>query len=163
MIRITSIALLCALASCGESDAATPAAKAQGAPNPATASALDRETVHAFCVANYETQMLCLDDDSYWQIMATLYFQTDPKLAANPAAKEPWIAMMKDVARTLDAEDQLSANCDAAVDHNQWPTRTQIERVNAARDLSCADFGNAFGYMMFGEGAFFVTTSPVDG
>ncbi|RMH39139.1 MAG: hypothetical protein D6689_17625 [Deltaproteobacteria bacterium] len=142
-------------------DAAVAPEPVSVAPQPVV-PAPPRDRVQAFCEANYRRLIECIDDKAFWNVMATLYFQTDPQLAANPAAKEPWIEMMRDAALTLHREGELANNCRATLDHNKWPTEEQMRRVDAARAQSCAAFGNAYGYMMFGEGVFFEVTSPVD-
>ena len=162
---ILASAILCVVAGCGDARESAPAAApaqppaAEPAAEPhATPPGPSRDRVREFCIANYQQMMECVDDTSFRNIMGTLYVSTDPELAAAPEAKQRWIDMMKDVAKTLANEGELEKNCDAAIDHNKWPTDEQNERVEDARALSCADFGNAFGYMMFGEGVFFETT-----
>lgn len=124
------------------------AASGEAAPEP------DRDKVLAFCVANMETMVECLDDPSFWNILGTLYIGGQPELAANPNAKDGWIEIMQDATRTLHAEGQLDDNCEATLGHTRWPTAEQMEKVEEARPLSCAEFANAFGWMMFGEGVF---------
>ncbi len=160
VIAIFTIGLL---AGCGDRKESPPAAAdpppapsaQQPAPKPAGPS---REEVRAFCIANYKQMMECVDDDAFWNVMGTLYVSTDPQLTKAPNAKEGWIEMMKDVAKTLANADELEKNCDVTLEHNKWPDAAQMARVANARQLSCADFGNAFGYMMFGEGVFFEST-----
>lgn len=144
----------CLALSCGDREP-TPAAKPAAPPaEPASPATPDRARVHAFCVASFDAMYACVDDAAFWNVMATLYFQSDPQLAGNDAAKEPWIDMMKSVATKLHDEGAYADNCNATLDHNLWPTEEQMRRVEAARAVSCGDFGSAFGYMMFGEGAF---------
>jgi hypothetical protein len=149
--------LCCSITACGKGEQHEQSATAEV---PAPAAKPGRDAVHAFCVANYEQMVECVDDTAFWNIMGTLYVATDPQLAASAGAKQGWIEMMQAVARTLSKEGALAENCDAAVDHNQWPTAAQIARVAAARTLSCADFGNAFGDVMFNEGVFFAPKGP---
>jgi len=160
VIAILTIGLL---VGCGDRKESPPAA-ADPAPAPSptspspTAAGPSRDVVRAFCIANYKQMMECVDDEAFWNVMGTLYVSTDPQLAKAPNAKQGWIEMMKDVAKTLANSGELEKNCDVTLEHNKWPNAAQMARVASARELSCADFGNAFGYMMFGEGVFFEST-----
>lgn len=135
-----------------EDDTKTAAEPQSATPEPAAAP--ERPRVLAFCVANMEKMVQCLDDPSFWNVLATLYAADKPELAANPGGKDAWVGIMKDATRTLHAEGELDDNCEATLGHTRWPTAAQMKKVEAARGLSCAEFGNAFGWMMFGEGVF---------
>ena len=147
------------IAGCDSSDKSKgTAARAQptaAAPaEPAATGGPERDRVLAFCVSNMETMVECLDDQSFWDILGTLYVSSQPELADNPSAKDGWIEIMKDAAATLHREGQLDVNCEATLTHTRWPTAEQIAKVDGARSLSCSEFANAFGWMMFGEGVF---------
>jgi hypothetical protein len=158
---IVVCALLSASACSSSAERDQPEPAAEGA-EPARAGAVadqaaqgpDRDRVLAFCVANMTTMVECLDDQSFWNILGTLYIGGQPELAANPNAKEGWIEIMKDAVGTLHREGELEPNCEATLEHTLWPTTEQMQKVDEARALSCADFANAFGWMMFGEGVF---------
>lgn len=158
---IVVLALLSASACSSSSERDLPEPAPEGAePAPASAAAdqaapgPDRDRVLAFCVANMAAMVECLDDQSFWNILGTLYIGGQPDLAANPNAKEGWIEIMKDAVRALHREGQLEPNCEATLGHTLWPTADQMQKVDEARTLSCAEFANAFGWMMFGEGVF---------
>ena len=146
MRTLVALTLLCAACS------TRPAAPAPAPPPPAPA-ALDPKQVE-FCVQNFEKSMACFKDDGYWDVLATLYFAQNPTLPGDAAAKQHWIGILKDDMVGLAREHRFDENCRAMLAHNQAPKPSTMATVSAARGKSCADFANAFGWMIFGEGAF---------
>jgi hypothetical protein len=68
--------------------------------------------------------------------------------------------MYKDSFVALVRGKELAQNCDVMLAQNQLPTQKQMELVDQARLQSCAAFGGALGYIIYGEGAF---SKPRDG
>jgi len=62
--------------------------------------------------------------------------------------------MRKDDFAALIRDKRVPSDCAVSIEHNRWPAAATIDRVNKAREESCAAFGNAFGSMLFVEGAF---------
>jgi hypothetical protein len=135
--------------------AATSAQSAAPAPAAPPAAAGDEKQMLDFCVANYKKLDACFNDDSFWQILATLFFAQNPQMDdGKPHTRALWIGMRKDDFAGLIREKRVANDCKVSLEHNRWPTATAVARVTKARGESCAAFGNAFGSMIFVDGAF---------
>lgn len=128
------------------------AGSATAAAAPADAS-ID-PTHHDFCVRSMEQIKKCFEDEAFWDAHATTFFAAR-KQPIDPDAKKRWIGMYKDSFVSLVRNKELAQNCDAMLAENQLPTKQQIDLVDHAREQSCAAFGAALGYVIYGEGAFY--------
>jgi len=132
----------------------TPAAPAPGKPL-TFAEGSDERKVQSFCIANYQKLNACFGDQSFWDILATIFFAQNPGMDdGTPRARSLWIGMRKDDFAGLMREKRVPADCEASIRHSRWPTPATVERVTKARDGGCPGFANAFGSMLFVEGAF---------
>jgi hypothetical protein len=147
-----------AAASAPAAAASAPAAAAPTSAQPAAATAPargDEKQMLDFCIANYKKLDACFNDDSFWQILATLFFAQNPQMDdGKPNTRALWIGMRKDDFAGLIREKRVANDCKVSLEHNRWPTATAVARVTKARNESCAAFGNAFGSMIFVDGAF---------
>ena len=71
-----------------------------------------------------------------------------------PHTRQMWIGMRKDDFAGLIRQHRVRADCQASIRHQRWPKPETMERVVKARADSCPAFANAFGGMLFVEGAF---------
>jgi hypothetical protein len=118
----------------------------------ATPQAVDPQLVR-FCAQAYFKMMDCFKDDEFWQVFSTMYF-ANSKLAVDEDERKQWIGILKEDLLKLHGERAFEKNCEASLQHNKAPSERSIKMVNEARQKSCAEFGSAFGYMVFNEGAF---------
>jgi len=111
--------------------------------------------VQDFCVDNYQKLDKCFGDDAFWQILATLFFAQNPQMDdGTPHARQMWIGMRKDDFAGLLRQKRVRADCQASIRHQRWPKPETMDHVVKARGDSCPAFANAFGSMIFVEGAF---------
>jgi hypothetical protein len=108
-----------------------------------------------FCIANYEKLHTCFDDQSFWEVLATIFFAKNPGMDdGTPRARSLWIGMRKDDFAGLIREKRVPADCEASIRHARWPSAATLDRVTKARATACPAFANAFGTMLFMEGVF---------
>jgi hypothetical protein len=152
MLFVTSLALACSKPAAEQKPEHKPAAEST-APAAATGSsaAVDPQLVR-FCALSYFKMMDCFKDEEFWEVFATMYF-ANTRLAADDVERKHWVGMLKEDILKLYQEKGFEANCQAALEHNKAPSPSSMKLVNEARAKSCAAFGNAFGYMVFHEGA----------
>jgi hypothetical protein len=141
--------------------AAAPAAVAAAPVPPADPNALTfadgspERKVQAFCIANYQKLGSCFDEQPFWDILATIFFAKNPSLDdGTPRARTLWIGMRKDDFAGLMREKRVPADCEASIRHSRWPSAATMDRVIKARSAACPAFANAFGTMLFVDGAF---------
>lgn len=142
-----------------QSAAATPASGAAAPPsNPAAltfAEGTEERKLQLFCIANYEKLHTCFDDQSFWEVLATIFFAKNPGMDdGTPRARSLWIGMRKDDFAGLIREKRVPADCEASIRHARWPSAATLDRVTKARATACPAFANAFGTMLFMEGVF---------
>ena len=166
-MRRASLALVVmALVACSEHKTTAPVAAAAptttappatggNGSKPTFADGTPERKLQLFCIDNYRKLDKCFQDDSFWQILATLFFAQNPQMDdGQPRTRSMWIGMRKDDFAALIRDKRVPSDCAVSIEHNRWPTPATIDRVNKAREDSCAAFGNAFGSMLFVEGAF---------
>jgi dsDNA-binding SOS-regulon protein len=131
------------------------AALAPDAPKLTFAEGTPEQKLQLFCIDNYKKLDKCFKDDAFWQILATLFFAQNPQMDdGQPRTRSMWIGMRKDDFAALIREKRVPNDCRVSLEHSRWPTAATIDRVTKARNDSCPAFGNAFGSMLFVEGAF---------
>lgn len=119
------------------------------------AEGTEERTVQKFCIDNYHKLDACFGDQSFWDILATIFFAQNPSMDdGTPRARSLWIGMRKDDFAGLIREKRVPADCEASIRHSRWPSAATIDRVTKARAGGCPGFANAFGSMIFVEGAF---------
>lgn len=150
---------------CSGRNAAAPAAP-DAAPDAAPAAApaaaaltfaagTPERALRDFCVANHEQFLACFEDDAFWDVLATMFFARHPTLDdGTPRTRQLWIGMRKDALAALARERRLAEDCETALRHSLWPTEKTVARVVEARTAGCLPFANAFGKMVFVDGAF---------
>jgi hypothetical protein len=153
MMRALSVIVL--VAACSKQAEKQPAeqkpAAVQPAAAPGSAAAIDPQLIQ-FCAQSYFKMMDCFKDEEFWEVFATMYF-ANTSLAADDVERKHWVGMIKEDLLKLYREHGFEDNCKAALEHNKAPSPRSMKLVNEARAQSCAAFGNAFGYMVFHEGA----------
>ncbi|MCU1278679.1 MAG: hypothetical protein JWM53_2225 [bacterium] len=138
------------------------AAPASAAPTPPSdpaaltfAEGTEERKLQLFCIGNYQKLDACFEDQSFWEILATIFFARNPGMDdGTPRARSLWIGMRKDDFHGLIREKRVPADCEASIRHSRWPTAAIIDRVTKARSAGCPAFANAFGTMMFVDGVF---------
>jgi len=133
-----------------------PPAPMSADPNALTfADGTPEKKVQDFCIDNYQKIDKCFADEAFWQILATLFFAQNRQMDdGTPHARQMWIGMRKDDFAGLIRQHRVRADCQASIRHQRWPKPETIARVVKARGDTCPAFANAFGSMIFVEGAF---------
>ena len=154
--------LVLALAACSKHEPAAPASTGKNATAPADPNTLTFAAgttefgLRNFCVANYQKFMKCFEDEQFWNVLATMFFAKNPQMDdGTPGTRQKWIGMRKDDLVGLSKEHRFAADCEASIRHNQWPTEADISLVSHAQQGACPGFANAFGKMVFMDGAFY--------
>jgi hypothetical protein len=104
-----------------------------------------------FCAATLAKTSTCVNDDEFWNILATFAFAGKP---IDDATRHQWIGMRKDDILGIARENGFRANCAVMVKRGRPPTAATGQMVTRALNESCAKFAAAQGHMIFIEGAF---------
>ena len=114
----------------------------------------------AFCIDNLRREHACFDDDTFWEVFATLQLNAVGEHVGNTGAMTPEdrkraIGIMKnDLLEAGTTTRGYQTTCETMLKSTQLPSAQSIANVVAARKKSCAEFANAYGTMIFVEGAF---------
>ena len=150
MSATRALLVVALVAGCGQ-------ARAPQASATATSPERDPKLV-AFCIDNLRKEHACFDDDNFWDVFATLQLDAVrthlPMPALTPESKKRAIGIMKDdlvhIGKTTRAYQTM---CETMLRTTQTPSPRSVAAVTAARGKSCAEFANAYGSMIFVEGA----------
>ncbi len=157
-MRFAIVAFAVGLAACQEGVAApgeaeVAAAPSVAAPTPAPGTRGPQSAVKAFCLRTLGRTSSCLNDDAYWDTLATMYFSASGQ-PVDDQTKQGFIGNLRDDMVKLRNERAFDQNCDRMIEGQKLPTPAQMAAVTATEGKTCAEYAAKLGFLIFHEGVF---------